>query len=97
VDRVTQQNAANAEQSSSAALELSAQAVQMKAMVDELLGLVDGKVRGAGAPREGESPAGGGRLQLSPPPRGRRSGIVAPMRPPVSGATKQKTPALSRG
>ncbi len=43
VDKVTQQNAANAEESSAAAVELSSQAGQMKAMVEELLGLIGGK------------------------------------------------------
>lgn len=42
MDKVTQQNAANAEESASAAEELSAQSVNVKAMVDELVGLVDG-------------------------------------------------------
>lgn len=48
VDKVTQQNAANAEESSAAAMELSSQAGQMKTMVDELLGLIGGKTSGSG-------------------------------------------------
>jgi len=44
VDKVTQQNAANAEESSSASEELAAQADQMKAMVNELLALIGGQV-----------------------------------------------------
>jgi methyl-accepting chemotaxis protein len=43
VDKVTQQNAANAEESSSASVELSSQAGQMQTMVEELLGLIGGK------------------------------------------------------
>jgi methyl-accepting chemotaxis protein len=42
IDKVTQQNAANAEESASAAEEMSAQAEQMKAMVQELVELVEG-------------------------------------------------------
>jgi methyl-accepting chemotaxis protein len=46
VDKVTQQNAENAEESSSASLELSSQAGQMKTMVEELLGLIGGQPKG---------------------------------------------------
>ena len=42
MDKVVQQNAANAEESASASEEMSAQAEQMKAMVDELVALVEG-------------------------------------------------------
>lgn len=42
MDKVTQQNAANAEESASASEELSAQAEQMKAMVNELVSIVGG-------------------------------------------------------
>jgi methyl-accepting chemotaxis protein len=48
VDKVTQQNAANAEESSSASVELSSQAGQMKTMVDELLGLIGGQPKRSG-------------------------------------------------
>jgi hypothetical protein len=47
IDKVTQQNAANAEESASAAEEMSAQAEQMKAMVQELVVLVEGGKRQA--------------------------------------------------
>ena len=40
LDKVTQQNAANAEESASAAEEMSAQAETMKGMVDELVAIV---------------------------------------------------------
>jgi methyl-accepting chemotaxis protein len=50
VDRVTQQNAANAEESSAAAVELTAQAGQMKAMVEDLLGLIGGQAERSGPP-----------------------------------------------
>ncbi|MGA2501198.1 MAG: chemotaxis protein, partial [Tepidisphaeraceae bacterium] len=42
MDKVTQSNAANAEESASASEELSSQAEQMKAMVGELIALVNG-------------------------------------------------------
>ena len=47
MDKVTQSNAASAEQSASAAEELSGQAESMKHMVDELVGLVEGRAGGA--------------------------------------------------
>ncbi len=42
MDKVTQQNAANAEESASASEEMNAQAEQMKSMVDELVTMVGG-------------------------------------------------------
>ncbi len=45
MDKVTQQNAANAEESAAASEEMNAQAEEMKAIVGELLALVDGKRR----------------------------------------------------
>ena len=42
MDKVTQQNAANAEESASAAEEMSAQAETMKGMVDDLVAIVGG-------------------------------------------------------
>jgi len=42
MDKVVQQNAANAEESASASEEMSAQADQMKYMVDELVMLIKG-------------------------------------------------------
>ncbi len=45
MDKVTQSNAANAEESASAAEELSAQAVELGAMVDQLLAMVNGAGR----------------------------------------------------
>jgi len=46
MDRVVQQNAANAEESASASEEMNAQAEQMKSMVGELMALVGGKSSG---------------------------------------------------
>lgn len=48
MDKVVQQNAANAEESASAAEEMSAQAEQLKEYVDELVILVTGKKNQAG-------------------------------------------------
>lgn len=48
MDKVTQMNAANAEQSASASQEMSAQAEQMTAMVDDLVTLVGGRGAGSG-------------------------------------------------
>ena len=51
MDKVTQSNAANAEESASASEELSSQAEQMKGMVAELIALVNGaSARGTAAP-----------------------------------------------
>ena len=48
MDKVTQQNAANAEESASAAEELSAQAEQMQGMVGRLVRLVEGRMHTMG-------------------------------------------------
>jgi methyl-accepting chemotaxis protein len=47
LDKVTQQNAANAEESASAAEEMSAQAETMKGMVDELVAIVGSSGKGS--------------------------------------------------
>ena len=47
MDKVVQQNAANAEESASASEEMSAQAEQMKGYVEELVALVGGSNNGA--------------------------------------------------
>ncbi len=48
MDKVVQQNAANAEESASASEEMNAGAEQMKAMVEELVTLVGGSAKGSG-------------------------------------------------
>jgi methyl-accepting chemotaxis protein len=53
MDKVTQSNAANAEESASAAEELNAQADTMKDVVNSLLVLVDGQGKAAGAKTSG--------------------------------------------
>jgi methyl-accepting chemotaxis protein len=52
MDKVVQQNAANAEESASASEEMSAQAEQMKGFVEELVALVGGSKNGADQGRE---------------------------------------------
>jgi methyl-accepting chemotaxis protein len=54
MDRITQSNAANAEESASASEELSAQAIELKEMVDQLSVLVNGA--GSGARVESKKP-----------------------------------------
>jgi methyl-accepting chemotaxis protein len=58
MDKVIQQNAANAEESASASEELSAQAAQMKGYVAELVALVGGKGSGKGRVKTKKAPAG---------------------------------------
>jgi methyl-accepting chemotaxis protein len=50
MDKVTQSNAANAEESAAAAEELNAQALKMKETVGELLQLVSGATNGGRGP-----------------------------------------------
>ena len=57
MDKVTQQNAANAEESASASEELSAQAESMKEVVDQLVALVGGagaRMAASGEPKKTE-------------------------------------------
>lgn len=56
IDKVTQQNASNAEESASASEELRAQAESVKAQVNELLGLV-GSNKGGDSPSNYSSPS----------------------------------------
>lgn len=56
MDRVTQNNADNAENSASAAKKLNAQAKQMKTMVDELVSVVGGRVSTRQHKSKGETP-----------------------------------------
>ena len=56
LDKVTQQNAANAEESASASEEMSAQAETMKGMVDELQSMVGGSSKAKGADAHGARP-----------------------------------------
>ncbi|MBU0480195.1 MAG: CZB domain-containing protein [Proteobacteria bacterium] len=61
IDTVTQNNAANAEESAAASEELNAQAEMMKSLVDELLVLVGSSLNGA----EGNAPPGHPHHQVS--------------------------------
>jgi methyl-accepting chemotaxis protein len=78
MDKVTQQNAANAEESASASEEMNAQAEQMKGNVDDLVTLVDGDRKNGGLRHNGEigrrktpgARAGTGtRMALTAPPK----------------------------
>jgi methyl-accepting chemotaxis protein len=74
MDKVTQQNAANAEESASASEELNAQAEQMKSIVADLAALVSGKRKRGGD--------GGGTAHAIPGEKG--SGSPARLAPPTS-------------
>ncbi len=65
MDKVTQQNAANAEQSASASGELSSLAEDLHGMIGELVGLVEGKVTNGGGSHSGSN--GGSRVAASRP------------------------------
>ncbi len=70
MDKVTQQNAANAEESASASEEMNAQAEQMKAMVDDLVILVGGSsnLHMEGGSRQGRAVKGLPRPAETPHP-----------------------------
>lgn len=55
MDKITQQNAANAEESASASEELNAQAEQMKSIVEDLMALVGGARHSAGVKKAHKS------------------------------------------
>ena len=70
MDKVTQQSAANAEESASASEELNAQAEQMQVFVADLVAVVGGRRNGGGnhhaSPgRESHSPVTGGHKRLA--------------------------------
>ncbi len=77
IDKVTQQNAANAEESASAAEEMSAQAEQMKAMVQELVVLVESAKREKAAPEPGRTPSRRAASPAAPLPLKQRSAGAA--------------------
>ena len=91
MDKVVQQNAANAEESASASEEMSAQAEQMKVMVDELVAMVGGKgkARAADAGRAvtKQRPAPG-HNSLSNSPKRRTSEALAPQAREVINASQ---------
>jgi methyl-accepting chemotaxis protein len=69
MDNVTQKNAANAEESASAAEEMNAQAAQMKDFVGELIALVGGQVNGKAVSRQSLS-SGRGEEAVTPSVKG---------------------------
>ena len=84
--KVTQQTAANAEESASAAEEMNAQAQQMRMFVEELASVVGVKVEDAGASRRGSVPSAKAGKQLLPPPMERHKKI--PVKSDKSGKLK---------
>ena len=106
MDKVTQANAANAEESASAAEELNAQAEILKGTVQELLALVGGNAMGASSPQTqsvraqaGEATAEPG-LSTSPStasPRGQWSGSSGSSKPEIKRArlSKSEEPSLA--
>jgi methyl-accepting chemotaxis protein len=72
MDRVVQQNAANAEESASASEELTAQSHQMKGIVNELLHMVSGGANGQGQKSDGGGKTAAGQQALGFPAKGKR-------------------------
>ena len=70
MDKVVQQNAANAEENASASEEMNAQAEQMKEYVGELVAMVGGSRQGSGDARE---------VTRTQPKRITRNAITAPV------------------
>jgi hypothetical protein len=97
MDKVTQSNAANAEESASSSQELSSQAGTLQELGDGLLALVDGH---AVAAEVSESPVGR-RMPSRPAPGGNdRPGRLKPSGPaikPVSGARARANVPLDAG
>ena len=98
MDKVTQQNAASAEECASASEELSAQALALKGIVDDLVGLVTGSRRQSSAsvsmpPPRPRSPAGPAKLPARHTP-GMTPTSAAPRRlaAPAAGTRKVMKP-----
>jgi methyl-accepting chemotaxis protein len=87
LDKVTQQNAANAEESASAAEEMSAQAETMKGMVDELVAIVgrSGKAKNA-------DPRSGHHAQQSVKPHKAISSAISKFKAKAGSAKKSAKP-----
>ena len=90
VDKVTQQNAAHAEESSSAAVELSSQAGQMKVMVEDLLGLIGGRIQKAQKPKVERST-----VPVTEKPQTAQTATASPA--PKPNAWKQPAPSAKKG
>jgi len=88
MDKVTQQNAANAEESSSSSEELSAQAQNLNAMVAELVNMVGGSARSNRGPAQLVSQ----RNHLKAPQLARRSSDTQPKPKALSSAQREVTP-----
>jgi methyl-accepting chemotaxis protein len=94
MDRITQSNAANAEESASASEELSAQSVELNDAVEQLGRLVNGvgRVEGAAPPRHQARRAT--HVEAPAAPRAAKRGVVhhAPLNVPVN-APRRSAPA----
>ncbi len=83
MDKLTQTNAANAEESASASEELSAQAGELKDMVGTLIRLVDGQAGAGATPLHRPAPSAGAALKH----RVHAAAQAAPLRPIRKAAT----------
>ncbi|HEX5681363.1 MAG TPA: methyl-accepting chemotaxis protein, partial [Desulfobacterales bacterium] len=82
MDKVTQRNAANAEETYSASEELTAQSARMKAMVADLIAVVGGAKHGADPLDPEKTPAGlAGKVKSSKPAAAARVSKTATRRP----------------
>ena len=89
LDKLTQQNAANAEESASASEEMNAQAGQMKGFVTELVGVVGGGLHH----KAGRSPSTDGRKM---PQALRSETVAAPVKPAFAGKAALCAPREAR-
>jgi methyl-accepting chemotaxis protein len=83
MDKLTQANAANAEESASASEELSAQARELNDMVNVLVGIVSGKTDGAHTHR-----ASGSAALKRPPAKASHAPVKAPAAKPAKATSK---------
>ncbi len=88
MDKVTQSNAATAEESASASQELNSQAAIQKAAVNELLRLVGGQIAAGAKPGSGTSEASAGRNAEVEPSEGRLQ-LPKPFAPAAHGPQRE--------
>jgi methyl-accepting chemotaxis protein len=99
MDRVTQSNAANAEESAAAAEELNAQAESMKDAVNQLLRLVDGEGRQPGTASATAAPVRGhgvarANVKVQKPTAAAKGNGAHPSNSVPTGAARQAQPEL---
>jgi len=90
MDKVVQQNAANAEESASASEELSSQAQELNAMVEELMAIVGGR-NGSGERRQAPSPRPEAKAVQSDTRNPRRQPQAHALLQPHSGIDRSRT------